>query len=261
LTERFRFFFINAEGPFGNLLRDGVNSSRDVRFYFAVKLTLPPGYFIQPIRTGVLALANEICPGMLKHHAVALMVVMGYEQFCNFLRLHCDLDLGPVEQLKERLEEMSRQRKKQLTSQLAKCRRLAFGEILKVLQKKAEERTEEDFENLEESRALIRTSRRSQEYDGAKMLVMTLTENPTNDDITEVAEGVYKILTNHVTGQVFKSGKLRRFYHVVASDFEESVIKGLFGATLLIQRRERFGGETNANPFQAPSAAVEELID
>ncbi len=254
LVKRFRFFFINAEGPFGNIFGDGVDSNRELRFYFAVRLALPPGYYITSIRTGVFALANEICPGMLKHHAVTLMVVMGYEQFCNFLRLHCDLDLGPVEQLKERLEEMSRESDKR--------RRLAFDEILKVLQKKAEERTEDDFEKLEESRALIdstRTSKTSREHDGAKMLVMTLTENPTNDDITEVAEGVYNILASHITTPTKKARKLRRFYIEVTNDFEQSVIGGLFAATLVIQNKERFGGETNA--FHAPSAAVEELID
>lgn len=34
----------------------------------------------------------------------------------------------------------------------------------------------------------------------------------------------------------------------------------LFAATLEMQRGERFDGETNTNPFQAPSAAVGELI-
>jgi hypothetical protein len=253
LVKRFRFFFINAEGPFGNLFGDGPDSKREVRFYYAVRLTLPLGYYLEQFRKGVVALANEICPGMLKHHAVALMVIMRYDNFCNFLRLHCGLELGLAENLEGKLAEMSDQRKKRQTQRLARL------EILQILRKKPEERTEEDFENLEECRALIHRSHTSQQYDDAKILIMTLEGNPTKDDFTEVAEEVYKILTDHVSDNKF--GKLRKFYQEVSVDFTQSVIDGLFAATLQIQFREKLGGETNANPFHAPSAAVEELID
>ncbi len=259
LIKRFRFFFINTEGAFGNLLEDVLDSKRELRFYFAARLTLPLGYYIQPIRTGVVALADAICPGMLKHHAVALMVIMGYDNFCNFLRLHCDLELGPAANLRGKLEEMSEQRGKLLQQRRRKLLRLARFEIMEILRKKPEQRTEEDFENLEESRTLIDSSHTTQQYDDAKILIATLDENSTKDDFTEVAEEVYKLLTDHVTDRI-KFGKLRRFYQEMSVDLQ-SVRKGVLAATLQIQFREKLGGETNANPFHAPSAAVEELVD
>eukprot|EP00984_Skeletonema_dohrnii_P022396 scaffold11527_cov105-Skeletonema_dohrnii-CCMP3373.AAC.9 len=276
LIERFRFFFINVEGMFGCIFDDDPDSNRETQFYFSLKLTLPPGYYIQQIRKGVVALANEIFPGMLKHHAIALMVVMGYENFRNFLRLHCGLDLGPATNLKEKLEDMRKQRYTQQIKQRKKLMRLASAEILKILQKKVEERTEEDFENLEECRTLIYSSHQSktsQLYHDATMLIMLLDEDSTDADYAEVAEGVRKILTDHVNrGEDEIARTLRRFYRDVAVDFEQTVIGRLNSATVNIRRRVQFGGEANAiqmgsesddddNPFGLPSADVGEMID
>ena len=109
------------------------------------------------------------------------------------------------------------------------------------------------------------------------MLVMSLEEDSTDADYAEVAEGVRKILIDHVRGENEKARILRRFYREVAVDFEQTVTGRLNSATMSIRRRVQFGGEANAiqmgsesdddepiddnNPFRLPSADVGEMID
>jgi hypothetical protein len=232
IIERFRFFFINAEGPFGDLFGKKEEEGRQhSKFYFAARLTLPPGYYISPIRSGVHALAHLISPGMLKHHAIALMAFLGYEKFCAFLRIHCKLELGPAKDFEMELEKLSRERKLfGVTSQKRK-------EILRILMTQEEQRSIDDLSVLDDwvmTYGITGNVKTTQAYTEvcteATLVVDLLDESSTNDDFSAAAEEVHCILCKGVTNVRFQRQKKRHFWlFLLAAGYSEGII-GKLGA-------------------------------
>jgi len=78
-------FFIGTEGLFGNILTD---DDMEGGFFFNVKKALPIGYFINCYRPGTHALASRVSTDLHPLHIVSLMVVMGFQNFSAFFKLH-----------------------------------------------------------------------------------------------------------------------------------------------------------------------------
>lgn len=251
LIQQFRCFFINAEGPFGNIMAEKEERKASF-FYWAARCVLPTGYYIKPIRVGVQALAHEIAPGLLKHHAIALMVNMGYDNFRRFIVLHCEFDLGTTEQLATKLEELKSQRKAQRDHENQRRRRDELRSLRQnlhcILRMLEEERSEEDIEMLEEYTETL-NARMSQEtrskYEDATLLCLTLKEDDSPEDYEKVAEEVRNIVN--------KSGKknpraIRVFYELLSAEYKD-IAEALYNIEFGNHMKNLHKGEQVANSF------------
>lgn len=227
--KRLRFFFINAEGPFGDLSgkKEEEGRRQQSNFYFAARLALPPGYYIEPIRSGVQALAHAISPGMLKHHAICLMTLLGYDNFCAFLRIHCNLELPPEKDLEMELEKI----RKDFKSFNKQQQRLKRKEILQILMTPEEQRSIDDWSVLDDSvmtygsYGTTRYAKTTQAFTEATLVVDFLDESSTNDEFSAAAKEVHSILCKDVTGVQWQGVKKRQLYlFLLAAGYSEGII-------------------------------------